>query len=173
MIRKARIDDVDAIVGLLKDYAEQGLLLPRSKQSVCETLLGFSVAVEDGVVVGAAALHILGDDIAEIRSLAVAPDAQGRGHGRLLVEALMAEAGRVGVPRVLALTYQEAFFARLRFFVVEKGTLHQKIWKDCIHCKKFPFCDEVSMIRLTAVGKEVAPVATVAVEHGLAPANAM
>lgn len=173
MIRKARIDDVDAIVGLLRDYAEQGLLLPRSKQSVCETLLGFSVAVEDGAVVGTAALHILGDDIAEIRSLAVAPGAQGRGHGRLLVEALMAQAERIGVPRVLALTYQEAFFARLQFFVVEKGTLHQKIWKDCIHCKKFPFCDEVSMIRLTAVGKEVAPAAAGVVAQGLPPVKAM
>ena len=171
MIRKARIEDVDAIVALLKGYAEQGLLLPRPKQSVCETLLGFRVAEDNGVVVGTAALHILGDDIAEIRSLAVTQSAQGKGYGRQLVEALMAEAEAVGVPRVLALTYQEPFFARLRFHVVEKGTLHQKIWKDCIHCKKFPFCDEVAMIRLTAVGAAAA--SAVDVPGDVSPVHAM
>ena len=149
MIRRARISDVDAIVAMLRGYAEQGLLLPRSKQSVCETLMSFRVAELDGAAAGTAALHILGDDIAEIRSLAVLPSAQGRGCGRLLVAELFAEAEALGVPRVLALTYRETFFARCGFHVIEKSSLQSKIWKDCIHCKKFPVCDEVAMIRFT------------------------
>jgi len=152
MLRKARLGDVAAIVDLLTDYAQQGLLLPRSRQSVCESLLAFRVVEEDGHIVGTAALHILGDDLAEIRSLAVAPEAQGKGYGRLLVEQLCQEAGELDVPRVLALTYQQSFFDRCGFQVVDKGSLHQKIWKDCIHCKKFPVCDEIAMVWLTPTG---------------------
>lgn len=158
MIRKARIDDVDVIVTLLRGYAEQGLLLPRSRQSVCETLLSFWVAEQHGKVVGTAALHVLGDDIAEIRSLAVAQEAQGLGIGGKLVETLFAAAEELRVPRVLALTYRESFFARCGFQVVEKSSLQQKIWKDCIHCKKFPVCDEVAMLRFTESGTKL-PVA--------------
>ncbi|MCY0901547.1 MAG: N-acetyltransferase [Firmicutes bacterium] len=152
MLRKAKLGDVDAIVALLTGYAKQGLLLPRSRQSVCETLLQFRVVEEQGEVLGVAALHILGDDLAEIRSLAIAEPAHGRGYGRQLVEALCEDAAQVDVPRVLALTYQESFFLRCGFHVVDKSSLQQKIWKDCIHCKKFPVCDEVAMIRLTPVG---------------------
>lgn len=151
MIRRARLDDVEAIFGLLREYAAQGLLLPRTRQSICEGLMAFRVAVSDsGEVVGTAALHVLGDDLAEIRSLAVAPGAQGLGYGRRLVEELFSEAEYLQVPRVLALTYQERFFARLGFEVVEKSTLHQKIWKDCINCKMFPVCNEIAMIRPTS-----------------------
>ncbi len=150
MIRKAKIGDVDAIVNLLRHFAELGLLLPRTRQSVCETLASFWVVEEDGSIAGTAALHILGDDLAEIRSLAVTESAQGSGHGRLLVETLFAEAQKMEIPRVLALTYQQRFFDHCGFTVVEKGSLHRKIWKDCIHCKKFPVCDEIAMIRPTA-----------------------
>lgn len=155
MLRQAKLGDVDAIVRLLTGYANQGLLLPRSRQSVCETLLAFRVVEEAGVIVGTAALHILGDDLAEIRSLAVLDGAQGKGYGRLLVEDLCALANSIAVPRVLALTYQQSFFARCGFEVVEKSSLHQKIWKDCVHCKKFPVCDEIAMVWLTQANEEV------------------
>ncbi len=150
MIRSAKLGDVDAIVALLRDYAEQGLLLPRSRQSVCEGLLSFVVVEESGQVVGTAALHILGDDLAEIRSLAVAQNAQGNGYGRMIVDTLLDQAQRLEVPRVLALTYREAFFLRCGFRVVDMRGLQQKIWKDCIHCKKYSACDEIAMIYETA-----------------------
>ena len=146
VIRSAKLGDVDAIVALLQTYAELGLLLPRSKQSVCEGLLSFVVAEEAGRVVGTAALHILGPDLAEIRSLAVVQNAQGNGYGRLLVDTLLDQGQRLEVPKVLALTYQETFFARCGFRVVDMRGLQQKIWKDCIHCKKYSACDEIAMI---------------------------
>lgn len=149
MIRKAKIGDVDAIVNLLYSYAQQGMLLPRTRQSVCETLAAFWVIEHQGKVVGTAALHILGDDLAEIRSLAVMESVQKMGYGRLLVDALFDAATMMEIPRVLALTYQQHFFDRCGFSIVEKASLHRKIWKDCIHCKKFPVCDEIAMIRPT------------------------
>lgn len=151
LIRSARMADAEPIVKLINSYAKDGLLLPRSLQSIYENLFSFRVIEEDGEVVATAGLHILGDDMAEIRSLAVAVRAQGKGYGRMLVEALVEEATALGVPQVLALTYQEVFFGRLGFEVVEKMILHRKIWKDCAYCPKFPACDEVAMIRLTGI----------------------
>ncbi|GGJ03226.1 acetyltransferase [Alicyclobacillus cellulosilyticus] len=149
LVRKACIRDVEEMHQLIQMYAEQGLLLPRTVQSLCEHLQCFFVAELDGRIVGTAGLHILWKDLAEIRSLAVHPDVQGQGIGRQLVERLIEEAAALGVPQVLSLTYQTAFFAKLGFQVVQKETLPHKIWKDCIHCRKFAHCDEVAMIYYT------------------------
>ena len=151
IIRAARMGDAMEIVKLVNSFAKEGLLLPRSLQSIYENLLAFRVIEEEGLVVGTAGLHILEDDMGEIRSLAIAQEAQGKGYGKWLVETLMAEAEALEVPQVLALTYQEAFFDRCGFQVVEKMTLQRKIWKDCAYCTKFPACDEVAMIRKTRV----------------------
>ena len=151
IIRAARMGDAMEIVKLVNSFAKEGLLLPRSLQSIYENLLAFRVIEEEGLVVGTAGLHILEDDMGEIRSLAIAQEAQGKGYGKWLVETLMAEAEALEVPQVLALTYQEAFFDCCGFQVVEKMTLQRKIWKDCAYCTKFPACDEVAMIRKTRV----------------------
>lgn len=149
IIRAARMSDALEIVKLINAFAKEGLLLPRSLQSIYENMLSFRVVEEEGRVVGAAGLHVLEEDMAEIRSLVIAVEAHGKGYGRRLVETLFAEAEALEVPRVLALTYQEAFFAKCGFQVVEKMTLQRKIWKDCAYCTKFPACDEVAMIRKT------------------------
>ena len=151
IIRAARMSDVVEIVKLINSFAKEGLLLPRSLQSVYENLLAFRVIEEEGKIVGTAGLHILDDDMAEIRSLVISNDVQGKGYGRWLVETLYDEAEALEVPQVLALTYQEVFFARCGFHVVDKMTLQRKIWKDCAYCTKFPACDEVAMIKNTSV----------------------
>ncbi len=155
MLRKAKLRDVDRIFDLLQAYAKEGLLLPRTRQSICESLSSFFVVDQEGEVVATAALHILGDDLAEIRSLAVVKEQHGKGLGKLLVNRLFEEAQELEIPRVLALTYQQAFFERCAFVIVEKAVLHRKIWKDCIHCKKFPLCDEIAMVRATTFYQEV------------------
>jgi len=71
----------------------------------------------------------------------------GKGIGRKLVETCIGDARQLGIRRVFALTYQTAFFDRLRFKTVEKLTLPQKIWGDCVHCAKFSECDEVAVLR--------------------------
>lgn len=155
LVRLATMSDVAGIYELLQYYAEQGLLLPRSKQSICEHLMNFRVVEENGVIVGMAALHILGDDLAEIRSLAVHPSAQGKGYGHQLVADFLDVAEQLQVPKVLVLTYQEPFFQHCAFEVIEKSSLRQKIWKDCIHCKKFPVCDEIAMVHVSTFTKPV------------------
>lgn len=146
LLRKAKMSDVEDIHRLINDYAAKGLMLPRSRIALYENLREFTVAEEDGAFLGTGALHIIWEDLAEIRALAVAPQATGRGIGRRLVEALLLEARDLQIPTVFALTYQTEFFAKCGFRPVEKDEMPQKVWKECINCPKFPHCDEVATI---------------------------
>lgn len=145
MIRKATIGDVRTIHKLLMNYANAGMMLSRSLSDLYEAIRDFYVWEEEGVVVGTVCLHICWEDLAEVRSLAVDKAYEGRGIGRRLVEACLDEARLLGLKKVFALTYQEAFFARLGFQVIEKSELPHKIWGDCLKCPKFPECDEIAM----------------------------
>jgi len=147
-IRKARVQDVKSIHGLLLQNAGQGLLLPRSLSDLYRQLRDFFVLAdhEAETVHGCCALAITWEDIAEVRSLAIAEDRRGLGFGKRLVEACLSEAVTLGIFRVFTLTYQVDFFARQGFAVVEKDTLPQKVWADCLNCPKFPGCDETSML---------------------------
>lgn len=145
MIRKAILQDARQIHQLLMVYVKDGLVLSRSLMDIFESIRDFYVFVEDDRVVGVAALNICWEDLAEVRSLVVHEDAAGRGIGRHLVEACLAEARQLGIGRVFALTYQQGFFEKLGFEVIEKAELPQKIWGDCIKCVKFPDCDEIAL----------------------------
>jgi amino-acid N-acetyltransferase len=145
MIRKALIPDVREIHRLLLGYARDGLLLSRSLAELYESLRDFYVYEVDGQVVGAAALNICWEDLAELRSLAVHADFNGRGVGRDLVLACLEEARRLGLRKVFALTYKQVFFEKLGFSVIEKSELPHKIWGDCMKCAKFPDCDEIAL----------------------------
>jgi len=154
--RKARIPDVPHMHKLINDYARQGQMLPRAFNSLYEGLREFVVAEgQDGAFLGTGALHIAWDDLAEIRSVAVVPGNEGRGIGRGLVGHVMQEAADLGLRRVFTLTYQTRFFERCGFAVIEKETLPQKVWKECVNCPKFPSCDEVAMLRLVEVEEQV------------------
>mgnify|MGYP003605140670 CR=1 FL=1 len=145
--RVANFHDVESIHKIVNDYAEKGLMLARSRNSIYETLRDFVVAEKNGEVVGVGALHMVWDELAEIRALAVAPEQARKGVGMAIVEWLIEDAKKMGVKTVFTLTYQSEFFAKAGFRVVPKESLSQKVWKDCINCSKFPNCDEIAMIR--------------------------
>ncbi|MGA7104231.1 MAG: N-acetyltransferase [Candidatus Deferrimicrobiaceae bacterium] len=147
MIRKARMNDVKAIQKLIAEYARKGDMLPRSLSEIYENLRDYFVYVQNGEeVIGSAAIHIMWEDLAEVRSLAVRDGNMGRGVGTQLVEACLSEAIVLGISRVFALTYKPDFFAKLGFVLVDKSELPQKIWTDCLKCSKFPDCDEVALV---------------------------
>jgi amino-acid N-acetyltransferase len=147
MIRKAKIKDVPEIVKLVNIYAQRDEMLPRSKTQVYQSLRDFVVIVDDETVIGCGALNIIWENLAEVRSLAVAPDYTGKGWGRQMVEYLLEEAHVLEIPRVFTLTYKPGFFEKLGFGLIEKKHLPHKVWKDCINCPKFPDCDEIALIR--------------------------
>jgi amino-acid N-acetyltransferase len=146
--RPARLGDVPAIGGVIAGFAERKMMLPRTPSELYEDVRDFLVAEsEPGGICGCVALHIDTDKIAEIKALAVAPAVHGRGIGRGLVEAALAEARTLGLERVFCLTYQVDFFARLGFVKVDRARLPDKVWGECVRCHRFLDCDEVAMWR--------------------------
>jgi amino-acid N-acetyltransferase len=146
IIRNAQIGDVKKIHSLLNHFADKGLLLGRSYSALYDHLRDFKVYVDvTGAVLGVCALHITWEDLAEVRSLAVLEDMQGKKVGSQLVRACLEEAERIGVDRVFTLTYQAGFFRKQGFSDIDKNKLPHKIWGDCLNCPKFPDCDEEAL----------------------------
>jgi amino-acid N-acetyltransferase len=146
--RKAILPDAQAIYELIAMYVEPGLLLPRSLPELCENIRDFTV-VEDagGRIIGCGALHLYGMHLAEVRSIAVHPEAKGKGAGRRVVKALLQEASRHHVTGVCLFTRIPEYFAKLGFAMADLGDLPDKIYKDCLKCPKLNACDEVAMIK--------------------------
>lgn len=142
---KARIDDATQIHQLANHFAEQGKMLPRALSEVYENIRDFYVARDGNSVIACASLHVYWSDLAEIRGVAVSDSYQGKGLGRVLVNACLEEAKSLGIPRVFCLTYKPAFFERLGFRQVDKLELPRKVWSECYRCPKFPNCDEIAL----------------------------
>jgi amino-acid N-acetyltransferase len=149
MIRKATIKDVRAIHKILQEYGKKGELLPRPFSVLYDHLRDFYVYADDldGRILGCCALQFCWEDLAEIRSLAVSPEAAHRGIGSQLTRAVLDEAQAYGISRVFSLTYRPGFFERFGFQRIDRSELPVKIWADCILCVKFPDCDEIAMMK--------------------------
>lgn len=146
-IRPATVQDVDAILALLADYARMGNLLPRTRTEVVANIELFRVADAGGEITGCGALEIFTPELAEIRSLVVAEEFKGTGTGRLLVERLIDDARHRGHRRLMALTYSPGFFHRLGFETVAKELFPEKVWGICVRCYKFHRCDEIAVLK--------------------------
>ena len=159
MIRKAHVRDVRAIHKVLSVFAARERLLPRSLSDLYTNIRDMFVFADDrtGAIHGCCGCHIIWEDLAEVRSLAVLKRHQGKGIGRALVSACIEEARELGIGRLFALTYETEFFGRMGFSVVDKNIFPQKIWADCLHCPKFPGCDETAMVLNLAGGEASEP----------------
>jgi len=145
-IRKAKITDLKQVHVLINEFAKREQMIPRSLNELYETLRDFVICEENGSVCGVCALHIMWEDLAEIRSLAVDKRYQKLGIGKDLVKQCLKEAKTLGLKRIFALTYHPDFFKKLGFQEIDKASLPQKIWTDCLRCHKFPECDEHAVI---------------------------
>lgn len=147
-VRPAVVADARSIMTLVNELAIQQVMLPRSPASVIENIRDFVIAEVGGQFAGCGALAITWSDIAEVRSLAVAPAMQKHGIGRVLVDALVDDAKRLGIPRLFAFTYVPDFFAKMGFTICQHEDLPHKVFNDCMHCPKFLACDEIAMTRV-------------------------
>ena len=146
-IRKARTGDVGRMQEMINGFADRGLMLHRSLSELYETVRDFFVVVEEGNIVGCAALHISWKNLAELKSLAVDEVSQGRGYGKQLIAACLQEAQQLGIGNVVALTYVPDLFLKVDLTVVEKATLPRKVWTECVNCAKFPDCGEIAVLK--------------------------
>ena len=146
-VRKAQEADIPEIHTLLEHYADQGIILRRSREDILKNLDNFFVATVDGHIRGCSAIRDFGNDLLEVRSLVVTPEFQGQGLGRAIVGAIV-EAVREARPkwRIFTLTGRPEFFAKQGFRTVAREMFPEKIWSDCRNCPKNNCCDEVAMI---------------------------
>ena len=145
-IEPARLSDADDIHQLVTFWADKGEMLHRPIGEIYEAIRDFKVARFEGRVVGTGSLHIMGSDLAEVRSLAVAEDAQGKGVGAGIVSACLDDARGFGLDRVFALTYKPVFFEKLGFRLANVMEFPQKVWNECVRCPFFTNCKEVAVV---------------------------
>ena len=146
VLRKAKMADAPAIQRLITLFASRDEMLHRSLGEIYENIRNFFVVEEEGKIVACGALQISWGNLAEVKSLAVAEEHQGRGHGQRIVLACLEEGRSLGLATIFALTYKPAFFEKLGFRIVDKATLPHKVWTECIRCPKFPDCGEIAVV---------------------------
>ncbi len=147
---KPLLTDIPQMQEIVKNEVEEGIILPRSDDELATNIRSYTVAIdeESGEIIGYVALHIHSMRLAEIRSLIVKEGHRHRKIGSMLVEKAVEEGRRLKVAEVLALTYMGNFFERLGFTEIPKESIPEhKIWADCIKCKYFPVCNEISLIK--------------------------
>jgi len=161
-IQKAQVRDVQEILDLVNGYAAADVMLPRGPQYLYENIRDFVIASDRKVpvysmmetrevlhlIVACGSLHVLWDDIAEIRALAIHPDYQHLGLGSKLVEFLIEEAKKLGIKRVYTFTLTEEFFRTIGFKRQKREQLPAKMWGECSRCPKYFKCDEVGMVKV-------------------------
>ncbi len=143
MLRGAHINDVEQINKLVNHFAQKDLMLVRPLGELYENIRDYYVYVENGSIIGCAALHVFWKDLAEIKSIAVGEDYQKRGIGKWLIQKCLEEGKALGISRLFVLTYIPEFFERMGFKRIDKDLLPHKIWSECVKCYKFPDCGEV------------------------------
>ncbi len=145
---KAKLSHVAQMMNLVDPYVEDGTILMRSSDEISTNIRSYMLAFDEDKLIGFTALHIHTNTLAEIRSLIVKEDFQAKGVGKELVSLALKEGKVLGLEEVLVLTYKQAFFEKLGFVEILKESLPEhKIWADCIKCKHFPICNEVSLIK--------------------------
>ncbi len=145
---KANLSHVQQMQALVQPYVDDGTILMRTSDEIATNIRSYILAFKDQTLIGFAALHVHTVKLAEIRSLIVDQKERDKGVGKELVSLALEEGSRLGLKEVLVLTYKQSFFERLGFTVIPKESLPEhKIWADCIKCKHFPLCNEVSLIK--------------------------
>jgi amino-acid N-acetyltransferase len=145
-VEKAKISDVPQIHKLINGFADKSMMLARPLSDIYEGLRDFFVIREGEKVIACAALAIAWEDLAEIRSVAVAEDMQNKGVGAMLVQACIKEARELGIKTVFCFTYRPKFFKEQGFVDIDKKELPRKVWTDCFRCPRFPDCDEIALV---------------------------
>jgi amino-acid N-acetyltransferase len=133
-IRRARTSDVREIRRLLDPYATKGILLNKATVTLYEDVQEFWVAegTEDGSVVGCGALHVMWEDLAEVRTLAVDPACRGHAVGHRLLATLLEVARSLGVERIFCLTFEVDFFARHGFHQIQGAPVASEVYEELL-----------------------------------------
>lgn len=153
-VRSATISDVNGMSALINEFASARIMLARGPLYLYQSIQDYRVISVPGnlandpkeTVVACVGLHVLWEDLAEVRSLAVHPTLQGRGLGRIMVQELINNARRLGVRQLFTFTLAAGFFEKLGFKAINRENIPPVVWAECSKCPKFYKCDEVGMM---------------------------
>ena len=132
-IRPARTSDIKGIRQLIDSYAPQGRLLSKETVTLYESVQEFTVAVEGDTVVGCGALHVLWEDLAEVRTVAVSEELRGKGVGHQILDSIIERAQNIGVKRIFCLTFETQFFGRHGFVEIEGTPVSPDVYTELLH----------------------------------------
>ncbi|MEH0841880.1 amino-acid N-acetyltransferase [Micromonospora sp. CPCC 205711] len=133
VVRRARTGDVRGIRRLVDTYTDDRRLLSKATVTLYEDVQEFRVAVDDdGVVVGCGALHVMWEDLAEIRTVAVDPACRGRRIGHRIVGELIDAARELGVARIFVLTFETRFFGSFGFTEIDGAPVPQPVFEQLL-----------------------------------------
>jgi N-acetylglutamate synthase-like GNAT family acetyltransferase len=161
-MRRARPADVPAIYALIAQYAAEGILLARTEANIREHIAQFLVCVSKRCIAGCVALESYGENLAEIRSLAVSPELRGSGLGGKLVQFALTEGRARNIARVFAVTHAPDFFVRQGFTLSSRRALPEKIERDCNTCPKARRCRLTAVVATLAAERDAFPILEIA-----------
>ncbi len=146
VVRDAKLTDIRSIVKLVNYWSSREENLPRSEDDLIKSIRDFAVIEVNGKVCACAALYIYSTGLAEIRSLGVDINHQGKGYGQKLCQFLLDRAKEMSLIKVFVLTRKPEFFKQLDFQPGDKDALPEKVMKDCDICPKKDCCDEEALL---------------------------
>lgn len=132
IIRPARTKDVRAVRDLVDMYAPGGRLLAKNTVTLYEDVQEFTVAEIDGQIVGCGALHVMWEDLGEVRTIAVLPEQKGKGIGGKILDALETRAAEIGLNRLFCLTFETEFFGRHGFSPIDEAPVDATIYAQLL-----------------------------------------
>jgi amino-acid N-acetyltransferase len=131
-VRPARTSDIKSIHKLIVDFASGGRMLQKETVTLYESVQEFMVAIEDGQVVGCGALHVLWEDLAEVRSVAITESLRGNGIGNLIMERIIERARELGLSRIFCLTFETKFFGRHGFEEIQGTPVEPEVYAQLL-----------------------------------------
>lgn len=132
-IRAAKSTDVKGIRILIDTYAPARRLLSKETVTLYESVQEFTVAVDNGEVIGCGALHVLWEDLAEVRTVAVAQKYRSQGIGHQILEAVIQRGREIGVKRIFCLTFETGFFGRHGFEEIHGTPVDPEVYTQLLH----------------------------------------
>ncbi|MEA2049476.1 MAG: N-acetyltransferase [Campylobacterota bacterium] len=143
---KPNVSHIESMQKLVEKDVENGNILDRNSYEMATTIRSYICARINNEIIGFVALHIHTDSLAEIRSLIIHEDYRSHGFAKLLISEAINDAKDLRLKKLLVLTYKKELFESFGFCEITKESIPEtKIWADCIKCKHFPVCDEVSL----------------------------
>ena len=132
LVRPAHPRDVPAIREMVEYYASRGILLAKATVTLYEDVQEFFVAEEGDLVIGCGALHVMWEDLAEVRTVAVRPNTARAGVGSAILTALIQRARELDISRILCLTFETRFFGKHGFKEIEGAPVDPTVYQQLL-----------------------------------------